>query len=206
MYRRIYLFFTSLFIPLLFSACAGSPKLIGSYPVKPVELNPIQETIHYTAEIELEVYDIDTAVNQANRLAYDWGGSVTRTDSRVVGFKRCTSMTVYVPSTHFNSIRGELYELGDLVHENLSGYRSTNPDRFQTRNSVILLTLCPQQTYHGRITMPNWNPFLTLVKAYEVSKFIFTRFIDTLIWLIVIVGPFAFITWLGVSIWKRVKK
>jgi len=206
MNRRIILTLSYLFFTSFLGACAGSPKLIGSYPVQPPESASNQEILDYTARIELDVWDISAAVEIATRLAYDWGGTVLNTDSWGLAGQRCTSLTITVPSSHFEDLRRNLHDLGSLTRENLSGDRSVNLDRFHTRYSTILLTLCSRQPVRVRVPTSTWNPLLTLVKAMEVSRLIITRLIDGLIWIAVIVGPFAFLAWLCVGAWKRIKK
>jgi hypothetical protein len=203
MSHKIKCSFFLIFITIGLAACtAGAPKQIAAIPREdPIAQYPSQTIIIYRAYLELKVSNVDQAVERATRLANDYGGYLSGSQSWFADGRKITTLELAVPTVNFESLRMSLRGLGDLMNESVSGEPKTGSG-FPEHFSTITLQLRP-----GRISLPagdtgGWNPLSTVQRAFQVFLTIFGFLADIVIWVLIVGGPF-FLIYLGFRIVLR---
>jgi len=199
MSRKILTFLFILWASYLM-ACSSSqaPRLIGSYPSTPPESRPLQgTTIIYRTELDLAVTDPQTAAQCALQYAYNHGGYLVDRNSWVSKGQAKVTLELAVPSTAYESLHNDLLGLGIFIRESqdsrMIGTYSWDP---LSTYSQITVHFSPISNVSSRFSLPAWRPIHTLQNAIAVSLAIFGFLSNILIWIVVVVGPFALIGWL----------
>lgn len=197
---------------VLLAACMptnqATPVLIAAYPPNnlPYATVPPRLLVSYEAYLELTVSDVAQAEAQAQQLAYDHGGYLASSQNWSEKDQRHATLVLAVPMAQFETLYAALKQQGQLGSENLTGNpvnTSTGANPWNTFGHITL-TLHPTPPAFTLPTLPNigWNPANTFGSAFKVFAAIFTFLLDILIWLLVVVGPFALIGW-GIYVLAR---
>lgn len=180
-------------IALSVAACSGSatPQLIAAYPGGSQGSNNVTGPNIFiptpapcSAFVEIEVPNLEIAAGKASELAASYGAYVTSLQSWTDNHYKLTSLTMVAPQPEFISLRSRLLGLGSPLDNSLLG----NPDYSSLAYCQISLTLAQKTSGLPSIS---WNPIHTLKNALSVSISIFGFLVDALIWIVVILGPFA---------------
>jgi hypothetical protein len=194
--------------PLILSACSnpGPSNLIASYPQvtgsdKPVSPIPYHSWV-YGAYIDLEVSNPGRVAESAKSLAHECGGYLVRSDSWYWGEREHITLVLAVPVQQFQMLRELLVRHGKTLDEKVTGeWRSDRPG-IPPGYAEITLVLRPKP--YSVFRFPGgWSPARTFERAFEVFIGIFGFFVDILIWILVVVGPFFL---LGYGLWKILSK
>lgn len=185
--------FVSLF-PIL-AACSGSsqPQLIASYPSKGDSRGqPIpDEQFVYDAFMEMEAWNPEAAAERANERAYDFGGYLVSSQSWTQNEQSHVQLVLAVPAPNYEALHQAILDLGTLQSERVSGeWVSSRYGSDWSIYSEITVTFHPRSAVRPVITTTGWSPLRTLEHAWRVFVTIFGFVIDSLIWVIVLVGPF----------------
>ena len=173
------------------SAAAATPQLIGSYPqVTPPAPNPRPQRVYRTA-LQIEVTDVGSAASRASQLAYDAGGYLDSSQSWYRDGHLVISLSLAVPSEHFDDLRRSIIALGQLVGEQLSSDAVPWPPTAPYAYIAVTFTSPPPLVQLPAPAVPGWSPAQTFAQAFSVFAFIFTILIDVLIWVSVVAGPFV---------------
>jgi hypothetical protein len=207
---------------LALAACGGqaTPELIGSYPRGPEADVVLPEAGHrsppanllvvYDAYLEIEVADVDRAAGQAEAITYDYGGYLASTDSWLRDGRKYTTLTLAVPVVNFEPARQAILGLGTLISETTSGHLDDSGygDGWNTYSHItVQFRPSPGWFAPSQPAAPTtgWSPQRTFLRAWAVVSVIFQYIADILIWVTVLVGPFALIG-LGVrAVLRRVR-
>ncbi len=198
--KRIYIF---VFLTTLLTACAGaeSPRMIASHPdgeliaVYPSHPEPYSnQTITYDANLELEVSNTDKATEEAKDIAIKYGGYLLSSHTWFQNGDKHITAVIHIPAVHFESARGDLLRLGEVLSEHVSGDASG-----WNSFSTFTIHFHPKSFDLPSISLPNWRPARTFQKAWQVFATIFGFLVDVVIWVAVVAGPFVLIGWL---VWK----
>lgn len=193
-----YLTRLSLWMVLLLPACAGSatPQLIGSYPREVVATYapPRNSVVVYDTYLKLLVADVGVAAEESETLAYSHGGYVSSSQSWYTDGQLHSTLALAVPVAAFDGLYGALLRLGTLEGERLTG--SLQPGGDGTAWNVyatITVHLAPEARAWRWPTLPaiGWSPLSTFRAAFTVFAGIFTYMVDIVIWVTVVLGPFA---------------
>ena len=192
---------------LVLEACSASstPQRIAAYPRSPNMLLPApgSQEIVYNAFLVLEVVNPEWAAGQASSLAYQHGGCQVSSQSWERDGIRYAIQVLCVPSYRFSEFRNELVRLGRVIDEHSSG---ALVDPFSESGQVYSQVTVQFQTSPQYIIepfIPGWNPALTLKKAFSVFLNVFGFLADISIWLLVVIGPFALLSWAAWRIARR---
>ncbi len=196
---------------LLLVACSplggATPQLIGSHPLdNPPPMDRHQ--IVYTAELTLEVSNVDRAADRAAELAYDRGGYLVSSYVWHQADEKHATLRLAVPVSRFDSLREALLGLGRLIGEVVSGEPKPLSAYGADYFTEIVVHLRPGQAW---ITWPSigpsgWNPAYTFQRAFGVIAAIFAFVVDILIWVVVVGGPFVALGWGARALWRRLRK
>lgn len=200
MFSRSFLRGLAVALALLLAACSPSatPQLISTYPRAdgPPPTAPFPgRLIVYNADLTLEAADVDSAANRAAQLASDYGGYLIDSRAWYQGERKYAALTLAVPVPHFDSLRQSLLGLGTLVSESVSG--EPKPIHTADWNTYSTITLRLQSSAPSfRFEWPalptwGWSPARTFTQAFGVFFAIFAWLVDALIWIVVVIGPFA---------------
>ncbi len=198
---------------LLVAGCssASSPQLIAAYPsTGQTESHPYvppsPAQFVYDAYIELEVSNTASASREAQDLAYDYAGYLVSSQSwRQDGQKHIT-LVLAVPVANFDGLRAAITRLGTLQSERVSGeWVSTGYGSEWTVYSEITVQLHPKSLSWPRLGTSGWDPSRTLEHAWGVFITIFGFLVDILIWVAVVLGPFALLGWFALALSRRVR-
>ena len=185
---------------IVLAACSSSqaPRLIGSYPANPPPVKPqTQSTIIYRTELELAVTNPQTAARRAIQYTYSHGGYPVDTNTWYSQGQAIITVELAVPSSAYESLHSDLLGLGIFIRESQDSQMigAYTWDLLNTY-SQITLKFSPISNTSSRIHLPDWRPIHTLQNAIAVSMVIFGFLSDILIWIVVVIGPFALIGWL----------
>ena len=205
----------SVILTLVLTACApGGTQLIGSYPAsgepKPLAVLPRSAPqpgvmFVYDAWITLQVSSVVTAGERAENLAYRHNGYLESSSTWYQDDRQYMTLVLAVPSSDFEALRKDLLNLGSLQNEQVSGDWKGPYDSWPSY-SHITLTLQPRAFAWPEWPDLGWNPGDTLRQAWGVFLSIFGFLVDILIWVVVVLGPFALMG-LGVrALWRRFKR
>jgi hypothetical protein len=199
------------------TACsANSPQLIGSQPKQIGSsgyTSPPAWPIVYSAYMELEVADVEVAVQAAAQIARDYGGYLTGGQVMDVwrveaGAKNVEwgTLTLEVPAAQFDGAHNALLSLGKLVREDISGkpLGGASADVRGSAFSTITVhfQLAPRSTWRPWPSI-SWNPARTFAQASDWFVSIFTFLADIVIWIVVVGGPFVLMGWGAAALWRR---
>jgi hypothetical protein len=189
-------------LALALPACSGEPRRIAEYPAgnRPGSQGSTGpgsawRALAYSAYLELEVTNVESAAKRAEQLAYDYGGYTTDSHFWQQDGKTYATLVLEVPTRQFDRLRERLLRLGSLEDESTTG-EWVDPDTLDwDPYSQIILFLKPRDFTWPRLELPQWRPLQTLERAFGVSLAIFGFLVDVLIWVIVIGGPFLLLGW-----------
>lgn len=188
-------------LALLAVACDGTqlPQVIASYPRQDP---PPPNTAVTEAHLELEVRDMDAAVETVEHLAARYGGYVVETQHWGSHETRAATLTVLVPAADFKAFNRALRALGPPTSERLTervdGYRVRS-----TQVRVILRETAPALVAPRRA---GWNPVATFRAAFAVFTSVFQVLVDGLIWIVVVAGPFALMALGLLALMRRLRR
>lgn len=194
-------------------ACTGEqPKMIGSYPAQaePLPLAQLPRSAPqpaaqfvYETWITLEAARVETTAERAMGLAERCGGYLESSHSWQQDRRTYMTLVLAVPAASFDALRADLLDLGTLQNERVSG-EWVYPGGGWSYYTRITLTLQPRGVVSPDWSIAGWNPGRTFRQALEVFVSIFGFLMDVLIWVVVVLGPFALIA-LGVrALWRKV--
>jgi hypothetical protein len=199
---------------LALAACSGSstPQLIGSHPkgASPTYAPPPANLlVVYSAYLELEVSNVDSAADRATQAAYDHGGYLVSSQSWYQGDRKYTTLTLAAPVAQFESAKRALLRLGALVGESTSGELISADSGASEWNTFSNITV--QLRPAPGIALPSlpstgWNPARTFERAFGVFASIFTFLADVVIWVTVIAGPFVLVGWGARALVRRLRR
>lgn len=211
--KFIFGFLLFIFFLLICSACtaenSAQPELIAAHPTNnPIAISPPlpkQAVLVYQLYLELEVRDVEAAARDASDLAYRHGGYPVSTQTWFVDDRQNMILVLAVPTINFDRLNQELHSLGRPVSESVTGEWQQPYPRGQVPYSHITLQLRPKVASIPSINLINgWDPLRTFQTAFAVFLRIFGFFADILIWLLVVVAPFALLAWLGFFLVRRI--
>ncbi len=206
-------------VPFLLAGCSAqaTPKAIAVYPQQtrsapPAASKPLPPVVVYHAYLELEVPTVDQAAGQAARLATQYGGYLANLQSWPVDGQTITSLDLAVPTTSFDALRQKLRSLGTVLNESITG----EPVRPQPGTSqiyppapsysTITVQLRPGEVSWPEVPETGWNPGRTFQRAAAVFVTIFGFLADVLIWIVVVLGPFAVLGLVAYWIIRRARR
>ena len=215
-FHTLYRWFIPLaLLVLICTACtasgeAGEPQQIAAHPKNtPIAVAPPlpeRAVLVYHLYLELQVSNVDAAASRAEDLAYRHGGYLVSTQSWYVDGRQNTTLVMAVPTANFESLRRDLRGLGKLNSENISGELVQPYPRVQVPYSHITLHLRPSTLGLPPIAPRiGWDPVRTFQSAFAVFLKVFGFLADILIWVAVVIGPFALFFWLGIVLTRRLR-
>jgi hypothetical protein len=200
-----------LWVGLALAACSGqAPQLIGSQPKQigssGYSVPAPGGSIIYNAYMEMEVGDVDAAVQAAAQLARDYGGYLA--EGRLRAEDGWNTITVVIPAVYFDSAHNGLLSLGQLTREDISGVPIGGRPGEGLEGAYSKITLHFRQP-PGAVwrpwPAPGWNPSRTFERALAWFISIFTFLIDVIIWIVVVGGPFGLMAWGALALWRRLR-
>jgi hypothetical protein len=190
---------------LLIYGCAASqePKLIAAFPNQGQSSAPqppsAPEQFVYNASLELQVLNPQSSAEKARKLAEAYAGYLV--SSQTYRWQNGEQVTVVlaVPAASYERLHADLLQLGRLVSERVSGgWEGSGLGVY----SEITLTFTPG--FWAQWEWPGgWNPGRTFQQAWGVFIAIFGFLVDILIWVAVVLGPFALLGYLVYRILQR---
>lgn len=190
----------------LLAACAGnpSPRLIAALPAggegQSYSIPPLQMV--YDAVMEIVVFDPTASAAKAGELAESYGGYLI--SSQTERWETGTQVTVVlaVPANNFEKLRSALLRLGKLKRERLYGEWQAG-GWYEYSEVTVTFTASAFQLP----SLPSgWNPGRTFRQALNVFLTVFGFLADIIIWVVVVIGPFALLLWGGWRLWKFRKR
>jgi hypothetical protein len=185
---------------LALAACSGEPTRIAAYPAgsrgsSGAGAGSPSRALAYSAYLELEVVDVKAAAERAEELALDYGGYLSSSHLWEQDGKTYATLEIEVPMRQFDRLRERLLRLGSLESESKTG-AWVEPGRTGWEGySQIILSLRPAGISWPQIDPPRGRPLRTLERAFGVFLAIAGFLLDIVIWVVVIVGPFALLGW-----------
>ncbi len=203
--RTQFLIHIGLFIIIMIglAACSSlaAPRQIATFPLSTPNPQPYTPPA-YNTYLELEVPDVDVAVESAIQLAYQAGGLLVDTQSWWQDGYNHNTIVLAVPSDHSAAFQHALLELGNPIQQQLRSRVISWPG--EERQEYVYFTVSFQlrpETPHS-LSLPDWAPIRILAKAWSVLTSVLGFLLSILICLAIFVGPFALI---GVAVWTVIR-
>lgn len=206
-------------LALVLTACsANGPQLIGAQPKQIGSsgyTSPPNWPIIYNVYMEIEVANVDVAVQAAAQLARDYGGYLAggqlvddgRWDAGTRNAEWST-VTLVVPAAQFDNAHNALLSLGRLIREDISGKPlggAPGEDLgSEFSNITVHFQLTPRGTWRPWPSI-GWNPARTFEQAFAWFVSIFAFLADIVIWVVVVGGPFVLMGWGAAVLWRRLR-
>ena len=191
--RPSLVFILSTLLAVGLAGCAGlqEPRQIASYPQ---EGSQTVAQYVYNASIDVEVSNTSRAAEDAEELAGDYGGYLVSSSSWRTDGRKHYTLVLAVPARNFESLLAAVEDLGTLQSEQITGdWENTPYSGDWQASSQISVQLSPRAIAWPDLSIGGWNPGRTLGNALGVSITIFGFLFDVLIWVAVVIGPFALI-------------
>ena len=197
----------------LFGCSAQGLRLIAEYPAgkQPDSVEPIwpplpEFRLVYYAFLALEVSNLERAVSKAETLAYELGGYLVRSDAWDREGRKQVTLVFALPMPNFEEFRKSLFDLGRLQTERVWGeWVHSAPGALSNYAEVTVQLLARGIPWPG-LPIDGWNPGRTFIRAIDVFLAIFGTLADVLIWIGVVLGPFALLAWLGWKLALRLRR
>jgi hypothetical protein len=197
------------------SAAAGctpemtSPQQIAAYPQSPggdwyLPVQPGGGQLVYDAYLALDVRDPETAAAKANRIAEDYGGYLANSYTSFSNGGATITLELRIPPHNFESARRSFRTLGVLVRETVTGEWEDERPGWEQYAQFTLFFRRKTSTFSLPQTI-DWHPGDTLLQALEISIRLLGFVVDLLIWIVVILGPFALIGWVVAWLLRRMQ-
>lgn len=186
------------------TACSSSatPRQIANYPLStPYYQSGLIRT--HDTYLELEVSNVDKAVERVIQLAYQFNGMVIESSSWQQGRCKHATLVVVAPIARSPALRLALLQLGTLLWEQTDHRMIDLLDegsRAYPSHTVHLMARCD---ILSAATQAGWRPTHTLARAWSVFVMIFRFLGDIFIWISVVIGPFVLI---GLVIWVIIRR
>jgi len=210
--KKVRFLLLCLFVLGFLVGCAGdAPKLIAAFPsgneqgvlAPPRPPVPGVKPVYY-AFLALEVSDPERVAEKAEGLTYAHGGYLVRSDSWYREGRQQVTLVLAVPMPDFERLRDALTRLGKLGNERVWGdWLQVGPGS-TPYYAEITLQLQARKFAWPSLPFTGWDPGRTLGRAFQVFLSIFGFLVDILIWVAVVVGPFALLGWLAWRLLKRI--
>jgi len=172
------------------SACDGArhnePILISSasLPAPDVRQPSAPWTMEKSISLDITVPDLAAAVASATEISADLDGFVTY----YAGSKDAASLTLLVPAYRESEALRRARRLGAVNSETLLHSSTTVGSGPRYTNITLRLW---ESLVHTPPVSRYWNPGDTASRAFAVFMSIFRVIADTVIWIVVVIGPFA---------------
>jgi hypothetical protein len=203
-----------LWLILALASCApmDAPQLIAEHPVEEaiavypkIQYPEPGETLIYNAGLTLEVRNVDNAAQKAIQLASALDGYLQSSNTWYQNDDKLIALVLVVPAWRFDEMHTELLKLGKLISEQISGDLIPAEPNSWTQYSYFTVQLHPKDTVMPPISFPDWRPITTFQKAWDVFMAIFGFLVDIVIWILVVIGPFILLGWLGRLLYRKIK-
>ena len=188
----------SMLLVVLLTACsrAGAPEQIATYSMeKPIAVypQPPESTLVYNATLDMEVANVERAVERAKEIAFEAGGYLISAQSWYRDGEKHSTVVLAVPVYRFDLVRDNLMRLGKISGEWISSELVSPDSGTRDQYSQITVYFHPRETRLPEISLSNFRPVRTIEKAFGVFISIFGFILDILIWAIIVLGPFVLI-------------
>ncbi|NPV78027.1 MAG: hypothetical protein HPY59_16825 [Anaerolineae bacterium] len=210
--KKIFLAILACFILIGLTACspaAAGPRLIAAAQATPIAVYPTQAVplLHtvtvYNLTLELEVNDVQAAAAEAIRLNTSYGGALVTSQSWFEGKRSVVFLEFAVPDGQSARLHTALLQLGRTTGENYATYAH---DCLTCQPfSHISLYLRSANRLLPALPASGWNPERTLQASWRVFTAIFGFLVDVIIWVAVVVGPFALAGWGIAALVRRLR-
>jgi hypothetical protein len=203
--RRTTLVLCATLFWLLTACSSAATKQIASAPRVSPPITPIAVTIVHHAYLELQVIDVDRAIEQTVSRTQLYGGVLKSLSTWETAGQQAATLELAVPNETYISLRNEIVSNGILVNEQVDQeFVEMNPPPYY---AILTVQFRPAGTT-SILPRPGggWNPILTFQRAFSVFITIFGFVVDILIWITVVVGPFVLLGWAGWKITRRLRK
>lgn len=196
----------------LLSACSSAtrstprPVALATYPrVTPIAIYPAHPDGIVRISIDLLVDDVSQASADAISLAAESGGYLAGQSPWKVADTHLLVIDLAIPQRSYDNFHRQLIKLGEVFSE--TSWQEPRPGSPIDPTRYLLLTLTLRQDgYHPLPVDSGWNPGHTLEQAWQVFVSIFSFLVDILIWIVVVVGPFAALAALIYFTVRRLRK
>mgnify|MGYP001200810061 CR=1 FL=1 len=215
-----------LFLTVMLAACqsaGNNPRQIASYPngthaESPQTFSPpagVPQTtiLVYDANVDLAVWNVEDAANDAMQKVTLYGGYLSSSNTWISAGKTYASLTFALPAGNYDRALNTFKRLGTVTREQVSGklYPSYSGQSGWDFTSHITLNLSPrlETVEWPSLDVPDARPMRTLASAFGVLALLLGFLLDVAIWLTVVVGPFVFVGWGVRKLWlgtQRVNK
>ena len=182
---------------------AGAPanELIAAYPLTNL---PIQSPV-YQGRLELEVRDIQRAVDSILEIAEDNGGFMISIHQWTEDNYPVAQIVISIPAAHFEAAWSQLTRVGRSMGYHVSPDPNPVPGSFSA-SSEITITLYQKSWLSLFAGLRNTHLADTLRHAWEILSSLLIFLFDVIVWLLVVVGPFGLLGWGIIKIIRRRKQ
>ena len=192
-------------LALVLQSCSNSSvKQIASFPKVPAFPTPIAISSINHAYLEIEVADVNRAAEQAITSTQRYGGYLVNSTFWNAGGRNYATLDLTVPSSYFSALCNELISSGILISEQISD--ELVHGQVEPPYSTITIQYRSGGVVYLHDPEPGWNPIHTFQRALGVFIAIFGFLVDILIWVGVVIGPFALIGWLLWLALRRIRR
>ncbi len=186
-----------------------APQQIAAYPQSSggdwyLPVSPEGGRLVYDAYLALDVRDPEAAAAEANRLSQDYGGYLVNSYTSYIQGDPTITLEIRIPPHNFEAARRSFRSLGTLVRETVSGDWKEADSGWEVYAQFTLFFR--QRAYP--LSLPetdSWHPGQTLQRALGISVRLLGFVVDLVIWVVVILGPFALLGWAAVWIYRRLQ-
>ena len=204
------LIMTLFLLAIAASGCGGggSPELIASYPKggdKPREITSGQVGWVSSGFLGIRVEELGSAESEIRSLASQYGAYVIDTQTWDDDDFQNRILVLTVAHSDFYRLMDKIKQVGDVESEHVTLTSKTKGGGISSQivDSTLTVHLYSEKPFWPKINISGWRPAETLSKAFSVFLSIFGFIVDVLIWVIVVLGPFALI---GFGAWKMFRK
>jgi hypothetical protein len=162
-----------------------------------------------TTHIELAVWSLVRAADKAIQEVERYGGNVAGYDLVLDGEQPYARLSIAVPVDQYAVLRKSLLDLGALQRETQAG---VGPAAYGQEPIAVVtgieLQLAPRISLPTREAMARseHRTVRTLAAALELLVSLLVFLFDAAIWLVVVLGPFAALWWVGRGLVRRIRR
>ncbi|GAB4578356.1 MAG: hypothetical protein Fur0022_10910 [Anaerolineales bacterium] len=207
MFKKLIPYFLLALILVACQPAANTPRQIASYPQAgqnsqtfspPIGVPPTTILV-YNANLDLTVWNVEDAANNALEKAAEYGGYLSASNTWMSNGQTYATLTFAIPAENYDRALSAFKRLGTVTHEQVSGklYPSYSGQNGWDYTSYITLNLSErfETITWPSMDIPDLRPIRTLSTAIGVLVMLLGFLLDVAIWLTVVVGPFILIGW-----------
>lgn len=207
--KRLIFLFILFSVELAACTTSSTPRVIASFPRESVSephlISPLAEVI-YTATMEMEVSNVETAVESAKNLVERYDGYMVSSQFWYQDERKLTSVVLAVSAPNYDNLHSAVLGLGKLLNESVTGQLVSYAPGGGTNTAHITIYFSSRAVSWPSLPSTGWNPGRTVRNAFQVFLTAFGFIADIVLWILIVLGPFVLMVWGAWTIVRKIRR